>query len=76
MTGSKVTTILLDGWVLPVGEVASGRVCACFLGSGVQFSAMLHSAVYFSAVLYMSVDSPDMFDITRSVNDIVLKRLF
>ena len=28
MISSKVTTILLEGWILPVGGVASGRVCA------------------------------------------------
>ena len=27
ITGSKVTTILLNGWVLPIAGVASGRVC-------------------------------------------------
>ena len=38
MIGSKVTTILLDGWILPVGGVASSRVSAqpaeqaCLLG--------------------------------------------
>ena len=31
--GSKVTAILLNGWVLPVDGVASGRVCACSLCS-------------------------------------------
>ena len=33
ITGSRVTAILLNGWVLPVGGVASGRVCACSLRS-------------------------------------------
>jgi hypothetical protein len=33
ITGSRVTAILLNGWILPVGEVASGRVCACSLRS-------------------------------------------
>ena len=28
-TGSKVTAILLKGWILPLSKVASGRVCAC-----------------------------------------------
>ena len=28
ITGSKVTAILLNGWILPFGGVASGRVCA------------------------------------------------
>ena len=26
ISGSKVTAILLKGWILPIGEVASGRV--------------------------------------------------
>ena len=28
ITGSKVMAILLNGWILPVGGVALGRVCA------------------------------------------------
>ena len=31
--GSKVMTILLKGWILPISKVASGRVCACSLRS-------------------------------------------
>ena len=31
--GSKVTTILRKGWILHIGGVASGRVCACSLRS-------------------------------------------
>ena len=31
--GSKVTAILLNRWVLPVGGVALGKVCACSLRS-------------------------------------------
>jgi hypothetical protein len=31
--GSKVTAILLSGWILPIGGVASGMVCACSLRS-------------------------------------------
>ena len=31
--GSKVTVILLKGWILPIFGVASGAVCACSLGS-------------------------------------------
>ena len=30
-SGSKVTAILLKGCILPIGGVASGRVCACSL---------------------------------------------
>ena len=33
ISGSKVTVILLKGWILPIGGVASGRVCACSLRS-------------------------------------------
>ena len=33
ITGSKVTAILLNGWVLPIGGASSGRVCACSLRS-------------------------------------------
>ena len=32
-TGSRVTAILLKGGSLPIGGVASGRVCACSLRS-------------------------------------------
>ena len=31
--GSKVTTILLNGWILPIGWAASGRVCVWSLRS-------------------------------------------
>ena len=30
---SKVTTILLKGWICPIGEVACGRVCSCSMRS-------------------------------------------
>ena len=33
MINSKVTTILLEGWILSIGGVASGRVCAYSLRS-------------------------------------------
>ena len=33
ISGSKVTAILLNGWILPVGEASSGRVCSCSLRS-------------------------------------------
>ena len=31
--GSKVTAILLNGWILSIGGASSGRVCACSLRS-------------------------------------------
>ena len=33
ITGLRVTAILLNGWILPIGEFTSGRVCACSLRS-------------------------------------------
>ena len=33
ITGSKVMVIFLNGWILPVGGVAFGRVCSCSLRS-------------------------------------------
>ena len=33
ITGSKVTAILLKGWILPIGGASSGRVCVCSLRS-------------------------------------------
>ena len=30
---SKVTAILLNGWILPIGGASSGRVCSCSLRS-------------------------------------------
>ena len=32
-TGSRVTGILLNGWIFPIGGVALERVCACSLRS-------------------------------------------
>ena len=39
ISGSKVTPILLKGWILPIGGVASGRVCTCCLRSRLVFSS-------------------------------------
>ena len=33
ISGSKVTAILVKGWILPIGGASSGRVCACSLRS-------------------------------------------
>ena len=37
ISGSNITVILLKGWILPIGGVASGRVCACSLRSRLVF---------------------------------------
>ena len=36
--GSKVTAILLNGWILPTGGAASGRVCPAACAAGLFFS--------------------------------------
>ena len=36
VSGSKVTAILMKGWILSVGGVASGRVGACSLHTKIQ----------------------------------------
>ena len=33
INGLKVTAILLNGWILPIGGASSGRVCSCSLRS-------------------------------------------
>ena len=33
INGSRVITILLNGWILPIGGASSRRVCACSLRS-------------------------------------------
>ena len=38
VSGSKVTAILLKGWILPIGGLASRRVCACSLRSRLVFT--------------------------------------
>ena len=38
--GSKVTVILMNGWILPTGGASSGRVCACSLCSRLVFKAL------------------------------------
>ena len=36
-TGSRVTAILLNGWIFPIGGASLGRVCACSLRSRLVF---------------------------------------
>ena len=38
ISGSKVTAILLTGWILPVGGASAGRVCACSPRSRLVYS--------------------------------------
>ena len=38
VTGSKGLAILLNGWILPIGGVESGRVCVCSLRSRLVIS--------------------------------------
>ena len=61
ITGSKVTAILLNGWVLPVGAVALGRVCAqpakqaCFHIAAGLMSTFVECPTFYSPVsLYVT----------------------
>ena len=38
--------ILLNGWILPIGGVASGRVCACSLRSRLFFLVFQFFSVF------------------------------
>ena len=40
ISDSKVMVILLNRWILPIGGVASGRVCDCSLRSRLVFEQM------------------------------------
>ena len=42
-TGSRAAAILLKGWILPIGEVASGRVSACSLHSRLVIAILAFS---------------------------------
>ena len=44
-TGSRAKAILLKGKLLPIGGVASGRVCACSLHSRLVFKACVKCQV-------------------------------
>ena len=50
ITGSRVTEILLNGWVLPVGGVALGRVYAAACAAGL-FPSVYQVFVYLSFVM-------------------------
>ena len=50
ISGSKVTNILLKGWILPIGGVALGRVCACSLCSMLVFKCLFTILVTMAAL--------------------------
>ena len=47
ISGSKVTAILLKGWIWPTGGVASGRVFACSLRSRLFDKPLLNELLVF-----------------------------
>ena len=47
---SKVMAILINGWILPTGGDASGRVCACSLHSGLVYNNM--NVLHFPVLSY------------------------
>ena len=53
--GSKVTAILLNGWLLPTGGVTSNRVCpaACTANLFINYSCMSLCAVSFCILVFM-----------------------
>ena len=71
ITGSKVTAILLKGWILPIGGVASGRVCACSLRSMLVSNSQDSSFNYTGKPpdshdsTYYTDDSPEHPDFTH-----------
>ena len=50
ITGSKVTAILLNGWILPIGGASSGRVCACSLRSRLVYQQVPQKVSYLKNV--------------------------
>ena len=52
-TGSKVTAILLNGWILPVGVASSGRVFACSLYSSLFLK--LHMSTIRNTSLFLGL---------------------
>ena len=51
-TGSKVPVVLLNCWILSVGGVAQGRVCACSLSSRFVCKQPITETVYFLFIFF------------------------
>ena len=54
LVGSKVTAILMKGWILSIGGVALGRVCVC---------SMLSRLVWFCQNLFFEFGCLLMFKV-------------
>ena len=53
ITGSKVMAILLNGWILPIGGVSSGRVCACqIVFEGKYFILCVFDLIYYQRYVF------------------------
>ena len=52
INGSKVTAILLKGWILPIGGASLGGVCACSLRSRLVFVIVFNNIVVFVCFEY------------------------
>ena len=48
--GSKVTVILLNGWILPTVGASLGRVCACILRSRLVFVVLYMRQHYLKTI--------------------------
>ena len=81
ITGSKVTAILVEGYILPIGGVALGRVCLCSLRSRLvsgsfEANSLLAADIYFSfwSVRLVSCEesSPNFLDLVQEAHDICM----
>ena len=69
ITGSKVTAILLNVLILPIGGASSGRVCACSLRSRLVFLLYGEAYTHISDFLYQAgIASIDIWLITCLAN--------
>ena len=52
--GSKVTAILLNVWILPIGGASWGRVCSCSLRSRLVLNNLLNTRDRKKTILFYS----------------------
>ena len=76
ISGSKVTAILLKGWILPICGVAFGRVCACSLHSRLVLMDIVMSLTKYFCILSFTlhcckfgiVKNDSLFEVSLSSN--------
>ena len=65
--GSKVKTILLNGWILPTGGGVLGRVCACSRGARVLERCDISRSIYGILSSPRGARNIEKCDISRSI---------